>query len=225
VAKLRVSADSSTLYLVRHGATDANLRQPYILQGRGVDLPLNATGARQAERVAGLLANHPLTVVYSSPMRRALETARAIAGRCGVDVVVREELIECNVGRWEGLSWDGIRERYPAEYENFQRDPSRFPYLEGETYADVARRVVPVLEELLERHRGQQIAVAAHNIVNRCAVATFLGFDLARAKEIHQTNGGVNVVRRQNGRTELITVNSTFHLEDGFATSKRGATP
>jgi len=209
-----VHADESTLYLVRHGATDANLRRPYVLQGRGIDLPLNATGARQAERTADLLAKRPLAAVYSSPMRRALETARAIAARSGVEVVVRYPLIECNVGRWEGLSWDGIREQFPEAYEDFQRDPSRFPYLEGETYADVAQRVVPVLEQLFEAHRGQPFVVVGHNIVNRVSVATFLGLDLARAKEIHQANGGVNVIRRESGRTQLVTLNSAFHLED-----------
>jgi broad specificity phosphatase PhoE len=208
-----VQADHSTLYLVRHGATDANLRRPYVLQGRGIDLALNATGAQQADRVAQLLAQNPVAAVYSSPMRRALETARAIAERCRVEVVMREELIECNVGCWEGLDWDGIREKFPNDYENFQRDPSRFPYPGGETYSDVARRVVPVLEQLLEKHRGERFVVVAHNIVNRVSVATFLGLDLSRAKEIHQTNGGVNVVRREDGRTQLLTLNSAFHLE------------
>jgi broad specificity phosphatase PhoE len=213
-----VQADQSTLYLVRHGATDANLRRPYVLQGRGIDLPLNPTGVRQAERVAGLLAATSLSAVYSSPMRRALETAREIAARCRLDVVVRDELIECNVGRWEGLSWDGIRGQFPEEYENFQRDPSRFPYLGGETYSDVARRAVPVLEQLLQQLGGQHFAVVAHNIVNRVSVATFLGLDLSRAKEIHQANGGVNVIRREGDRTQLVTLNSAFHLEGVGAT-------
>jgi broad specificity phosphatase PhoE len=212
-----VHADPSTLYLVRHGATDANLQRPYVLQGRGIDLSLNPTGARQAEQVARLLAEQSVRAVYASPMRRALETARAIASRCGVEVVVRDELVECNVGRWEGLSWEGIRDQYPEEYENFQRDPSRFPYLGGETYGDVARRVVPVLERLLELHRGEPFVVVAHNIVNRVSVATFLGLDLSRAKEIHQANGGVNVIRRENGRTQLLTLNSAFHLEGDSA--------
>jgi broad specificity phosphatase PhoE len=213
-----VSADHSTLYLVRHGATDANLKRPYVLQGRGIDLPLNATGTRQAEQVAGLLAEKPIAIVYSSMMRRAVETARAIAARHRVEVIPREELVECDVGRWEGLSWDGIRAQFPQEYEDFQRDPSQFPYLGGETYGDVARRAVPVLEQLLERHRGKQFVVVAHNVVNRVVVATFLGLELARAKDIHQSNCGVNVIRRENGRTQLLTLNSAFHLGNDGAT-------
>jgi broad specificity phosphatase PhoE len=206
--------DQSTLYLVRHGATDANLQRPYVLQGHGIDLSLNPTGQKQAQQVASLLAQRSISAVYASPMRRALETARAIATRCGADVVKREELVECDVGRWEGLSWDGIREQFPQEFENFQRDPSQFPYLGGETYSDVAKRAVPVLEQLLQRHANERFVVVAHNIVNRVCVATFLGLALARAKEIHQANCGVNVIRRENGRTSLVTLNSEFHLQD-----------
>lgn len=209
-----MQADHSTLYLVRHGATDANLRKPYVLQGRGIDLALSPTGVQQAERVARLLADRSVRAVYASPMRRALETARAIAARCNLDVIVRDELVECNVGRWEGLSWEGICEQFPQECEDFQRDPSRFPYLGGESYSDVARRVVPVLEQLLEHNQGERFVVVAHNIVNRVSVATFLGLDLSRAKEIQQANGGVNVIRRENGRTQLVSLNSEFHLED-----------
>ncbi len=208
-------ADSATLYLVRHGATDANLQRPYVLQGRGIDLSLNAIGRQQAERVAALLARHSVAAVYASPMRRAAETAQAIAARCQAEVTFHEELVECNVGRWEGLSWDGIREQFPEAYANFQRDPSQFPYLGGETYADVARRSLPVLEQLLERHRGQEFVVVAHNIVNRVSVATFLGLELARAKDIHQSNCSVNVIRREGGQTHLVTLNANFHLLDG----------
>jgi broad specificity phosphatase PhoE len=215
LAKLRVHADSATLFLVRHGATDANLKRPYVLQGKGIDLSLNAVGRQQAEQAAGLLAQQPIAAVYASPMRRAVETARAIAARCRVEVTLRDELVECDVGRWEGLSWDGIREQFPEAYENFQRDPSRFPYLGGETYGDVARRSVPVLEQLLEQHSGQEFVVVAHNIVNRVSVATFLGLELARAKDIHQSNCGVNIIRRADGRTQLMTLNSNFHLGNG----------
>ena len=196
-------ANSATLYLVRHGATDANLQRPYVLQGRGIDLSLNAVGRQQAEQAAGLLAQQSIAAVYASPMRRAVETAQAIAARCGVEVTLRDELVECDVGRWEGLNWDGIREQFPEAYENFQRDPSRFPYLGGETYSDVARRSVPVLEQLLEHHHGEEFVVVAHNVVNRVSVATFLGLELAS----RQGHSSIQLRRQRHpprGRTDAI---------------------
>lgn len=209
---------TTVLYLVRHGATDANLARPYVLQGRGINLPLNSVGQRQAARVGKLFEQMPIAAVYSSPMRRAMETATLIARPHNLQIATLEILTECDVGRWEGMSWEGIRREFPQEYAEFQRDPGRTPYLAGESYRDVSIRALPAIERLLEQYAGQTVAVVAHNIINRVCVAAFLGLDLARARDVLQGNGGVNVIRRVNGKTELLTVNSVFHLEEDLST-------
>ncbi len=212
-------AKATTLYLVRHGATDANLRRPYVLQGRSIDLPLNETGRRQAQCVRRLFERSAVAAVYSSPMRRARETASAIAEPHRLDVATSEGLIEVDIGRWEGMDWGRIEGQYPREYADFQRDPSQFPYLGGESYGDVSRRAFPAIVDLLERHAGQSVVVVAHNVVNRVCTAMLLGLPLSRAKEVQQSNCGVNVIRRNNGRTDLVTLNSVFHIEDELRSS------
>lgn len=208
------SSDATTLFLVRHGATDANLRRPYVLQGRGLDLPLNETGRRQAVCVRKLFERTAVAAIYSSPLRRAFETAQTIADPHRLDVAAIDALIECDVGKWEGMAWEQIRRDYPQEYEDFQRDQSQFPYLGGETYRDVSLRAIPALTDLLERHPGRSIVAVAHNVVIRACAATYLGVPLAHAKDMNQNNGGVSVLRRENGRTDLVTLNSVFHIED-----------
>jgi broad specificity phosphatase PhoE len=209
-------SDSShtSLFLIRHGATDANLRRPYVLQGRGMDLSLSAAGRGQAACAARLLQPEPIVAVYSSPMRRASETAEFIAAPRDLRVETLDALTECDVGRWEGLDWDTIRAQFPREYEEFQLDCARHPYLGGESYGDVFARAVPVIEELLDRHAGQAFAVVAHNVVNRTLVAHAIGLELALAKDIQQANGSVNVLARIEGRTRLVSANSMFHLEE-----------
>jgi phosphoserine phosphatase len=207
-------ANATILYLVRHGATDANLRRPYVLQGRGMDLPLNETGRRQAQCVRKLFERRVIAAVYSSPLRRAFDTAQAIAEPHRLDVGTVDALIEADVGKWEGMSWDQIREGYPRECEEFQQDQSQYPYLGGESYRDVALRAIPALTELCGRHVGRSIIAVAHNVVIRACAATLLGMPLTHAKDMNQNNGGVSVLRRQNGRTELITLNSVLHIED-----------
>jgi broad specificity phosphatase PhoE len=202
------------LYLVRHGATDANLSKPYVLQGRGMDLPLNETGRRQASCVQKLFERRSLAAVYSSPLRRAFDTARAVAEPHRLDVGVIEALIEADVGKWEGMSWDQIRRDFPEACEDFQRDQSRYPYLGGESYLDVAQRAMPALNQLMDRHAGRTILAVAHNVVIRACAATLLKMPLTNAKDIHQNNGGVTLLRRENDRTDLITLNSVFHIED-----------
>lgn len=209
------SHDGETmLYLVRHGATSANEQRPYILQGSSIDLPLSPTGREQAAAAAQFLSTHPIRHVYASTLKRAVETAAAIAEPHGLAVQSHAELSECHVGRWEGMDWDSIMREYPEAYRAFMDDPAANPYLEGESYGDVERRVRPVLQRLLERHAGDTIVVVGHNVVNRVYLSGLLGIALPRAKDIRQANACVNVIRHRDGETELLTLNAFFHLEE-----------
>ena len=202
----------TTLYLVRHGATDANMKRPYILQGRGINLPLNKTGLQQAQRVASFLSSFPLSTVYSSPLLRARQTGDAIAKKHGLQTVEIEGIQECDVGAWEGMDWGTIMQQNPDEYRAFINDPGKVAYLKGESYGDVLKRTRIVLGNLLIRHQGESIAVVAHNVVNRTYLASILGLDLSKAKDLQQSNGGVNVIEYENSKPKLRTLNACFHM-------------
>ncbi len=211
------SADTTMMYLIRHGATSANEQQPYILQGCSVDLPLSPTGQQQAADVGRLLSDDRLAMVYSSRLLRARETAAMIAKPHGINVETLEGIEECDVGAWERMDWETIRTRFPDEFQRFHDEPYETPYLEGESYRNVFERAWPVLMRLLERHQGQTIAVVSHNVVNRVIVAELLGLERRKAKEIRQVNGGVNVLRYRQGRVSLLTLNALFHLRNFIA--------
>src|SRR5882724_7908300 len=116
----------TTLFLLRHAATEANLAHPPRLQGRRHNPPLAAVGVRQAELTRDFLAVRPIDVCYSSPLIRAMETAAIVAGAHGLAPQPIEELIECDVGAWEGRSWAEVRAREPEAYRAFMADPVRF---------------------------------------------------------------------------------------------------
>jgi broad specificity phosphatase PhoE len=205
--------EASWMFLLRHGATSSNLARPPRLQGRGVNLGLSDEGRQQAAAVSGLLAPFPLRAIYSSPLERAIQTARAIAAH-HPDAPLRlvEPLIEVDVGAWEGLSWPEIEQAEPDYCRAFLADPVRCGYRDGESLQDVHRRVVPALQSLLRQHVGEAIAVVAHNVVNRCFVAELLEVPLHRAREISQDNCGVNLIRWKADRYKLVTMNAVFHL-------------
>ena len=212
------------VYLIRHGATEANRARPYRLQGRGTDLSLDELGRAQAERASGALVSSGvrLAAVYSSPLSRAMETARMVAEPHGLVPEPVEGLTEADVGRWEGLTWEDVREREPALYDRFHGDPGRVPYPEGESFSDVAERVSPVMSRLASEHPGETIAVVAHNVVNRAYLAGLLGVPIERARALRQSNGGINVIEYEDGRVQVFTVNAALHLE-GLETA--GANP
>ena len=203
----------TTLLLIRHGATEANERVPYILQGDGIDLSLSATGRAQAEAVGWFLSDVPLTAVYSSGMVRANETAAEVARPHGLEVRTAEGIREVNVGRWEGMNWGDIERDHPAEYAAFRANPGHVAYLHGESYAAVLARAAPAFAELLARHAGERFAVVAHNVVNRAYLAALLGMPLDRAAGLRQHNACVNVVTHAAGEAPRVqSVNQNRHV-------------
>lgn len=208
------NGDVTYLYLIRHGATAANEQRPYVLQGQGVNHGLSETGKRQASQLGSFLGDRKIHHVYSSPMVRAVETAQAIAQHHALDVKTIDEILEVNVGQWETLNWDEVMRDYPDEYRRFMDDPAQNGYVGGESYQDVFQRCQPVLGRLLDKHHGETVVLVAHNVVNRVLLAPLLGIELRRAKDVRQTNAGINVIKHRGGETNLITLNSVFHLDD-----------
>jgi broad specificity phosphatase PhoE len=125
---------------------------------------------------------------------------------------VLETLLEVDVGQWEGMCWSDIEQAHPDQYRSFMADPGNCPYLGGESFAEVQKRVVPAIEQLMAAHLGQTIVAVTHNVVNRVILAPLLGVPLERARGIHQENCGLNILRYRHGETKLITLNSVLHL-------------
>jgi broad specificity phosphatase PhoE len=201
------------LYLIRHGATAANLARPPVLQGRGYNPPLTRVGIRQAEATRDFLAIRPIDYCYCSPLRRARQTAAIVAAPHGVKPVPLDALVECDVGRWEGLDWQTIRTRDPEAYERFMANPARHGYAGGESFADVQARVCRAVDELLVRHEGHALLVVGHHVVNRTYLAGLLGLDASQARQVTLDNCGISVVIREDGETSVSTLNAAFHLQ------------
>jgi broad specificity phosphatase PhoE len=201
------------LYLLRHGATEANLARPAVLQGRRLNPPLAKLGIRQAEATRDFLAIRPIDQCYSSPLLRAMQTAAIVAAPHGLNPQPLEALAECDVGQWEGLDWQTIRNRDPQAYKSYMSDPGQFGYPGGESFADVYARVSDALEDLLAIHAGQTILVVAHHVVNRTYLAGLLGLRMEQARHVTLDNCGISVVVRDGDETIVGTLNAAFHLQ------------
>jgi broad specificity phosphatase PhoE len=203
---------TTTLYLIRHGATEANLARPATLQGRRHNPPLARLGVRQAEATRNFLAIRPIDHCYCSPLLRAVQTAAIVAAPHGLVPQPIEALTECDVGRWEGLDWQAIRRLNPDCYQRFMDNPAEQGYPSGETFAEVYERVEPALEELLQHHGGESILVVGHHVVNRTYLAGLLGLGPDQARQVTLDNCGISVVVREGNKTSVNTLNAAFHL-------------
>ncbi|MFN2608827.1 MAG: histidine phosphatase family protein [Acidimicrobiales bacterium] len=157
------------LILARHGETDANAAR--LLQGR-MDLPLNDRGRRQAAAMAAAGVARGAAAVVCSPLRRARETAAALAGGDpGLEVVVDDRWIEVDYGELDGRP---VAEAWAPLWERWRADPDAVPP-GGESLAAVGRRVRPALEELAARAATEDVVVVSHVSPIKAAVTWALG--------------------------------------------------
>jgi broad specificity phosphatase PhoE len=156
----------TTILLARHGETDWN--REYRFQGHA-DPSLNETGRRQAAELAAALAREQLAAVYSSPLRRALETAEILAAPHGLEPVTVEALQEVDVGSWQGLTRTELAERAPEQLARWLDGGQGWE--DGETYEQMATRVVPALLESAAAHDGGRILAVTHGGPIRAALA------------------------------------------------------
>lgn len=146
-----------TLYVARHGQTQWNLENKVC--GR-TDLPLTGVGIAQAEALAEKTAGLRVDVILSSPMLRAIQTAKPTADRFGLPVLVDARLIEQDYGIYEGVDRGD-----PGFLANKRQFAVRYPG--GESMMDVAARVYSLIDELREKYRDQNVLLFCHGGVCR----------------------------------------------------------
>lgn len=180
-------ARATRLVLVRHGEPEKAVRGR--CYGR-LDVGLSSTGREQVERARQFLSGLPFSAVYSSPRRRALESARLLTARVTVD----DRLGEIDFGSFEGLTYEEIATRFPRKYEEWMHCPTEVAFPGGETLAAMAARVRAAVDEILRTHVDQVVVVVSHGGVNRVALAAALGLDAARIFRLDQAYACVNVI-------------------------------
>jgi alpha-ribazole phosphatase len=203
-------AASTRLFLVRHGETDWNLGRRY--QGQS-DVPLNDRGLRQAEATARHLAEKEISLIVSSDLRRARQTAEAIALRCKLPVQEDQRLREMSFGAWEGMTHDEIQARWPGEREAWFADPVRIAPPGGETLAQVSDRVRSALDEIVKRSAGGTAVLVAHGGVLRTLICLAVGLDPQVQWRFRIHEASISEVQVYDGTGALVTLNHTHHLE------------
>ncbi len=149
------------LVLIRHGETDWNLEGRY--QGQS-DVPLNERGVQQAEQVAKRLQGQPLEAIYSSDLSRARQTAEALARMTGAPLHLDPRLREIDQGRWEGMLFEDIRQRFAEAFERRKRDPLQVAPPGGETVGQLQQRVLQAVREVLQSHPSGRVAIVSHGL-------------------------------------------------------------
>jgi broad specificity phosphatase PhoE len=207
-----------TFVLTRHGLTERSDPEQHL--GQGIDVGLSAAGRSQAAALAARIGAEHFDRIIASPLLRARETARAVAGDRAVELDAR--LAEMDYGRWEGLTYEQIDAVDAAYRARWEADPAAVRCPDGESGADVARRARAFLEDLLAwaapATEGQQIVLTvAHSSFNRVLLCVAMGVPVSDyRRRFAQGQGNLTVIRWPSGAHvddgRLLVANDTSHL-------------
>lgn len=206
-----VTPSMTRIILVRHGQTAWNIGTGERFRGR-VDLPLDDTGLAQAHALAERLTDQSIVAVYSSPLKRAVETARPTAQQLGLPIQPLPGIIDINYGDWQGLSPAEVAKVYPDLYRRWLEKPHLVRFPSGESLRQVRLRGLAALKQVATRHEGQVVLLVAHQVVNKVLVCAMLGLGNSHFWRIRQDNACINVFDYQNGVFTAALINDTCHL-------------
>lgn len=191
------------LIIVRHGETEYNTQKRY--QGQS-ESPLTERGREQAKSAAKRLCAENIDLIYSSPLSRALDTAKIIRGDRDIKIVTDKRLSEIKCGKWEGIQFDELKEMYPCEMDTWLNQPVIHRMPGGETMAEVDARAREFLDEILGKYEGKTILIVTHVIVVLLLMIHFAG---EKMEDIWSTpkqlNASINIVEIEEGEVRIIT--------------------
>ena len=210
----------TTVYLIRHGATEGDDVKRY--KG-SIDVPLSEAGIQQMQEAASFIrscietdaagrANNylrdihssegkgvdgdslGLDAVYTSDLQRARKSAEVLGNAFSLDPIAMPELRERHFGIWEGMTFNEIKEKYPAEFSAWANDPLVYSPINGESTVSVRDRSIAAIEKIAEEHSNSNVAVVAHGGVIRVALCHYLGAPLSHIFRIEQDFAAVNII-------------------------------
>ena len=198
------------LILARHGETEWNVGK--VFRGRA-DVNLNEVGIKQAELLGKHLCHLGLEAIYSSPVKRALDTANIVARCMEVAVCISEGLTDFDFGEWQSLSEQEVKRLYPDILNEWQSSPHKVRMPGGENLDDVTKRTAEVVDEVLSRHHGNVLLVS-HRVVLKVLICSLLGLDNSHFWNISQDVCGLTIFDYVDGRFVLTRHNDTSHLRE-----------
>ena len=179
------------IHLIRHGQVVGHDQKRYNGQ---TDVALTDLGIEQYHCLKERLADAPISACYTSDLTRCQTGAHIICEQFSLEPVRRSELRELNIGVWEGLTWQEVQSNWPEEWQARLADLVHFRVARGENLLEVEARVMPVIAEIVERHKGQELLVVGHGGVNRIVLLNAIGAPLAGMFNIEQTYGCYNII-------------------------------
>ena len=173
---------------------------------------MDNTGLKQAQLLAQYLAEEKITAVYSSPLKRALQTAQEIATYHNVKVDIVSEITDIDFGEWQGLSHNAVKQRYNSTYNAWLNNPHLMNLPGGESLNDATKRALGLLNQVITKHE-ETIALVSHRVINKVLICALLGLDNSHFWNIRLDTCGMTTFTHDGNRFVLVKHNDTSFLK------------
>lgn len=210
---MQIGQDEQTrIILVRHGECQGNLENRF--RGRK-DYPLNERGKKQATELAEELENIHPDAIYSSPLKRAVETVEPLAQKLSMDIIREEGINNIYLGKWEGRLKSEISREFPEQWETWINTPEKLLLEDSEPFPSVQKRALDSLARITEDHRGQTVVVVSHRTTLKPLVAGVLCIPEPYFWKIHFDTASYSILVHEKKRGFcLYRLNETKHLSE-----------
>ena len=202
----------TTLLLIRHGETEWNKLGKF--QGC-IDIELSTNGINQAGKLRSKI-NGEFDLIYSSPLKRAYETAKIIARDTDKEVKVLEDIREINFGEWEGLTIKEISEKYPEIFKVWITDKIEAPFVGGDvSIKNAVNRALKCIMEIIEKNKGKKIIIVAHGGIIKASLIGMFDWHMSMYHKIVLGNTCINTINFDDElKPMLISLNDISHLNE-----------
>lgn len=200
------------IYITRHGETEWNTIRK--MQGHK-DSPLTELGRKQAAWLSDRLKDINIDYIYTSPLKRAFDTANIIKGNRDIDIIPVDELKEIYLGSWEGNIVNEIEEKHPIVHYNFWNEPHLYEPLDGESFSDLSNRVGKFFDNIICKHIKDDVLIVAHAVVLKSL------FNYITYKDISKLWHGphikptcLSIINNENGQIEVEMIGDVSHYKE-----------
>jgi len=195
------------IIFLRHAQAENNTKR--ILAGRTEGVPLTKTGIEQAERIAKYLAPIDISAIYSSPIERARHTAGIVAKNCSLEeVVLDERLTEIDMGKFTRMNYDDMFAKYGNIFLKFYENDPVIAEHEVETFPDVQKRVLGMVDHVLKKHKNENVILVTHMDPIKSMLAKVMNLLPETLFELIIANASLTIIKEQDKKFSLSAVNA-----------------
>jgi len=195
------------IIFLRHAQAENNTKR--ILAGRTEGVPLTKTGIEQAERIAKYLASIDISAIYSSPIERARHTAGIVAKNCSLEeVVIDERLTEIDMGKFTRMNYDDMFAKYGNIFLKFYENDPVISEHEVETFPDVQKRVLDMVDDVLKKHNNENVILVTHMDPIKSMLAKVMNLLPETLFELIIANASLTIIKEQDKKFSLSAINA-----------------